>query len=57
MVDINAHKIIAVELNASNMTGSEVLPHLLKQTRQKINEISGNEVCDTKQCYEIIRMQ
>ncbi len=32
-VDIRTHVIIAVELNASDVTDSEVLPHLFKQTR------------------------
>ncbi|ATF08656.1 hypothetical protein BTN50_0112 [Candidatus Enterovibrio altilux] len=39
------------------MTDDEVLPNLLKQTRQKINGILADGVYDTKQCYEIVRIK
>ncbi|ATF09668.1 Mobile element protein [Candidatus Enterovibrio altilux] len=39
MVDINTHEVIASELSLSNVTDSEVLPNLPKQTSLKINEI------------------
>ncbi|ATF09100.1 hypothetical protein BTN50_0573 [Candidatus Enterovibrio altilux] len=47
MVDINTHAIMATELSASNVTDGEVLPNLLKQTHQKINEILSDSVYDT----------
>lgn len=41
-VDTNTHEIIAAELSLSTVTDAEVLPNLLKQTRRKILEISGD---------------
>ncbi|MBF4290552.1 IS5 family transposase, partial [Vibrio anguillarum] len=54
-VDADTHEIIATELSLSNVTNIEVLPNLLKQTRRKIVEISGDGAYDTKDCYEAIR--
>ncbi|MBT2979572.1 transposase, partial [Vibrio anguillarum] len=54
-VDTDTHEIIATELSLSNVTNIEVLPNLLKQTRRKIVEISGDGAYDTKDCYEAIR--
>ncbi|EGR08377.1 transposase DDE domain protein [Vibrio cholerae HE48] len=56
-VDANTHEIIAAELSLSNVTDAEVLPNLLKQTRRKIAEISGDGADDTKGCYETIRIK
>ncbi len=56
-VDTNTHEIIAAELILSNVTDTEVLPNLLKQTRRKIAEISGDGAYDTKGCYEAIRIE
>ncbi|MFG0607515.1 IS5 family transposase [Vibrio mimicus] len=56
-VDTNTHEIIAAELSLSNVTDAEVLPNLLKQTRRKIVEISGDGAYDTKACYEAIRIK
>ncbi|MGV3002805.1 IS5 family transposase [Vibrio sp. E150_018] len=56
-VDTNTHEIIAAELSLSNVTDAEVLPNLLKQTRRKIAEISGDGAYDTKDCYEAIRIK
>lgn len=36
---------------------AEVLPNLLKQTRRKIAEISGDGAYDTKGCYKAIRIK
>ena len=41
-VDTHSHEIVAAELSLSNVTDAEVLPNLLKQTRRKIIEISGD---------------
>lgn len=41
-VDTNTHEIIAAELSLSNVTDAQSLPALLKQTRRKIIEISGD---------------
>lgn len=56
-VDTNTHEIIAAELSLSNVTDAEVLPNLLKQTRRKIVEISGDGAYDTKAFYEAIRIK
>ncbi|ELV8657528.1 IS5 family transposase [Vibrio vulnificus] len=56
-VDTNTHEIIAAELSLSNVTDAEVMPNLLKQTRRKIVEISGDGAYDTKVCYEAIRIK
>lgn len=56
-VDTNTHEIIDAELSLSNVTDAEVLPNLLKQTRRKIAEISGDGAYDTKDCYEAIRIK
>ncbi|MBE4517200.1 transposase, partial [Vibrio parahaemolyticus] len=53
-VDTNTHEIIAVELSLSNVSDGEALPNLLKQTRRRINEISGDGAYDTRLCYEAI---
>lgn len=37
-VDTDTHYITAVELTLSGVTDAEVLPHLLKQTRQAIKK-------------------
>ncbi|ATF09105.1 hypothetical protein BTN50_0578 [Candidatus Enterovibrio altilux] len=51
------HEIIAAELSASNVTDGKVPLSLLKQTRQKINEISAAGVYDTRQYYETVRIK
>ncbi|ATF09955.1 hypothetical protein [Candidatus Enterovibrio altilux] len=56
-IDINSHKIIAAKFNASNITGGEVRPNLLKQIRRKINEISAYGAYDTRPCYETIHIK
>ncbi|MCV5275034.1 transposase, partial [Escherichia coli] len=47
-VDTSTHEIVAAELSLSNVTDAEVLPNLLKQTRRKIIEISGDGAYDTR---------
>jgi len=54
-VDISTHEIVTTELSLSNVTDAEVLPNLLKQTRRKIIEISGDGAYDTKGCYDAIQ--
>ncbi|WP_139158999.1 IS5 family transposase, partial [Vibrio sonorensis] len=56
-VDTDTHELIAAELSLSNVTDGEVLPNLLKQTRRRINEISGDGAYDTRLCYEAIRIK
>ncbi len=41
-VDTSTHEIIAAELSLSHVTDAVVLPNLLKQTRRRIIEISGD---------------
>ncbi len=56
-VDTDTHEIIAAELSLSNVSDGEGLPNLLKQTRRRIVEISGDEAYDTRLCYEAIRIK
>jgi hypothetical protein len=56
-VDTNTHEIVAAELSLSNVTDAEVLPNLLKQTRRKISEISGDGAYDTRNCHDAIRIK
>ena len=53
-VDTSKLEIIAAELSLSTVTDAEVLPNLLKQTRRKILEISGDGAYDTKDCRKAI---
>ncbi len=46
-VDTSTHEVVAAELSLSNVTDAEVLPNLLKQTRRRIIEISGDGAYDT----------
>ncbi|EGQ9289988.1 IS5 family transposase, partial [Vibrio parahaemolyticus] len=56
-VDTSTHEIVAAELSFSNVTDAEVLPNLLKQTRRKIIEVSGDGAYDTRSCHEAIRIK
>lgn len=56
-VDTSTHEIVAAELSLSNVTDAEVLPDLLKQTRRKIIEISGDGAYDTRRCHDAIRVK
>ncbi|ENG5882711.1 IS5 family transposase [Vibrio cholerae] len=56
-VDTSTHEIVAAELSLSNVTDAEVLPNLLKQTRRRIIEISGDSAYDTRDCHEAIRFK
>lgn len=56
-VDTSTHEIIAAELSLSTVTDAEVLPNLLKQTRRKILEISGDGAYDTRDCHEVIQIK
>ncbi|GHY76109.1 transposase [Vibrio cholerae] len=47
-VDTSTHEIVSAELSLSNVTDAEVLPNLLKQTRRRIIEISGDGAYDTR---------
>ncbi|WP_159146140.1 transposase, partial [Klebsiella pneumoniae] len=53
----STHEIIAAELSLSSVTDAEVLPNLLKQTRRKILEISGDGAYDTRGCHAAIRIK
>ncbi|MGR5418438.1 IS5 family transposase [Vibrio diabolicus] len=54
-VDTDTHEIIVAEFSLSNVSDGETLPNLLKQTRRRIVEISGDGAYDTRLCYEAIR--
>lgn len=56
-VDTSTLEIIAAELSLSTVTDAEVLPNLLKQTRRKILEISGDGAYDTRDCHAAIRIK
>jgi len=56
-VDTSTHEIVAAELSLSNVTDAEVLPNLLKQTRRKIIEVSGDGAYDTRHCHDAIRIK
>ncbi len=56
-VDISTHEIVAAELSLSTVTDAEVLPNLLKQTRRRIIEISGDGAYETRDCHEAIRFK
>ncbi|EMV0267867.1 IS5 family transposase, partial [Vibrio parahaemolyticus] len=56
-VDTSTHEIVAAELSLSNVTDAEVLPNLLKQTRRRIIEISGDGAYDTRDCHDAIRLK
>ncbi|HDZ3695600.1 TPA: IS5 family transposase [Vibrio cholerae] len=51
------HEIVAAELSLSNVTDTEVFSNLLKQTRQRIIEISGDGAYDTRDCHDAIRFK
>ncbi len=56
-VDTSTHEIVAAELSLSNVTDAKVLPNLLKQTRRKIIEISGDGAYDTRNCHDAIQIK
>ena len=56
-VDTNTHEIIVAELSLSNASDGEARPNLLRQTRRRINEISGDGAYDTRLCYEAIHIK
>ncbi|EOX4789513.1 IS5 family transposase [Vibrio alginolyticus] len=56
-VDTSTHEIIAAELSLSTVTDAEVLPNLLKKTRRKILEISGDGAYDTRDCHKAIHIK
>ncbi|EKF9792823.1 IS5 family transposase [Vibrio cholerae] len=56
-VDTSTYEIVATELSLSTVTDAEVLPNLLKQTRRRIIEISGDGAYDTRDCHEAIRFK
>ncbi len=55
-VDASTHEIVAAELSLSNVTDAEVLSSLLKQTRRRILEISGDGANDTRNCHDAIEL-
>ncbi|HGZ6746075.1 TPA: IS5 family transposase [Vibrio parahaemolyticus] len=56
-VDTSTHEIVAAELSLLNVTDAEVLPNLLKQTRRRIIEISGDGAYDKRDCHDAIRFK
>ncbi|TOM09979.1 IS5/IS1182 family transposase, partial [Vibrio parahaemolyticus] len=56
-VDTSTHEVVAAEPSLSNVTDAEVLPNLLKKTRRRIIEISGDGAYDTRDCHDAIRFK
>ncbi|MDF4876476.1 IS5 family transposase, partial [Vibrio parahaemolyticus] len=56
-VDTSTHEVVAAELSLSNVTDVEVFSNLLKQTRRRIIEISGDCAYDTRDCHDAIRIK
>ncbi|EKO4254888.1 IS5 family transposase, partial [Vibrio parahaemolyticus] len=56
-VDTSTHEIVAAELSLSNVTDAEALPNLLKQTRRRIIETSGDGAYDTRDCHDAIQFK
>ena len=53
-VDEQTKEIVAVEVNASHVHDSQVLPGLLTQISGKVGQVSGDGAYDTKACYASI---
>ncbi len=53
-VDEQTKEIVAVEITASHVHDSQVLPRLLTQISGKVCQVSGDGAYDTKACYESI---
>ncbi|MCH7878782.1 MAG: IS5 family transposase [candidate division Zixibacteria bacterium] len=53
-VDEQTKEIVAVEITASHVHDSRVLPRLLMQISGKVCQVSGDGAYDTKACYESI---
>ena len=53
-VDEQTKEIVAVEVTASHVHDSQVLPRLLTQISGKVGQVSGDGAYDTKACYESI---
>ncbi len=53
-VDEQTKEIVAVEITASHVHDSQVLPRLLTQISRKVGQVSGDGAHDTKACYESI---
>lgn len=54
-VDESSHDIVAVETTANSVIDSEVLPNLLDQVEDPINQVSADGAYDTKGCYAAIQ--
>ena len=53
-VDEHTKEIVAVEMTASHVHDSQMLPSLLKQMYGKVDQVSGDGAYDTKACYQFI---
>ncbi len=53
-VDEQTKEIVAVEITASNVHDSRMLPSLLTQISGTVCQVSGDGAYDTKACYESI---
>jgi hypothetical protein len=53
-VDEQTKEIVAVEITASHVHDSQVLPGLLTQISSTVCQVSGDGAYDTKACYEFI---
>ena len=53
-VDEHTKEIVAVEITASHVHDSQVLPRLLTQISGRVCQVSGDGAYDTRACYESI---
>ncbi len=53
-VDEQTKEIVAVEITASHVHDSQVLPRLLTQISGKVRQVSGDGAYDTRACYASI---
>lgn len=54
VVDETTKEIVAVEVTASNVHDSRMLPGLLDQIPGRIDQVSGDRAYDTRACYESV---
>jgi IS5 family transposase len=54
-IDEACGEIVATVVTTSNYSDNEVLPDLLNQVEEKIEQVSGDGAYDKRNCYETIR--
>lgn len=54
-VDEATGEVVAAVLATNNFTDGQLLPDLLEQTDEQIDQVSGDKAYDKRNCYEAIR--